>query len=123
MINGGVSVDNLKINPETFAKLVGLARKGEISSRATKDVLKIMFEQGGDPEQIVKEKGLAQTSADSFIKNIVEDVVKNNPAVVEEYKNGKENALQFLVGQGMKLSGGKANPGVLQKMLKEKLGR
>src|SRR3989338_7123226 len=123
MINGGVSVDNLKINPETFAKLVGLASKGEISTRATKDVLKIMFEQGGDPEQIVKEKGLAQTSDDSFIKNIVEDVVKNNPAVVEEYKNGKENALQFLVGQGMKLSKGKANPEVLQKMLKEKLGK
>ena len=104
-----------------FAKLVGLAGKGEISSRTTKDVLKIMFEEGGDPEEIVKEKGLAQTSDDSFIKNIVDEVVKNNPAAVEEYKNGKENALQFLVGQGMKLSKGKANPGVLQKMLKNKL--
>ena len=51
----------------------------------------------------------------------MEEVIKNNPAVVEEFKNGKENALQFLVGQGMKLSGGKANPGVLQKLLKEKL--
>ena len=123
MINGGTSVDNLKINPEMFAKLIAMADKGEISSRATKDVLKIMFEEGGDPEKIVKEKGLAQTSDDSFIKNIVEDVVKNNSAVAEDYKNGKENALQFLVGQGMKLSKGKANPEVLQKLLKEKLGR
>ena len=114
---------DMKINPEMFAKLIAMADKEEISSRATKDVLKIMFEEGGDPEKIVKEKGLAQTSDDSFIKNIVEDVVKNNPAVVEEYKNGKENALQFLVGQGMKLSKGKANPAVLQKMLKEKLGK
>ncbi|HAQ05281.1 TPA: Asp-tRNA(Asn)/Glu-tRNA(Gln) amidotransferase subunit GatB [Candidatus Azambacteria bacterium] len=122
MINGGISVDNLKINPEMFAKLVAMADKGEISSRAAKDVLKIIFEDGGDPEKIVKEKGLAQTSDDSFIKNIVEEVVKNNPAVVEEYKNGKENALQFLVGQGMKLSKGKTNPGVLQKLLKERLG-
>ena len=105
-----------------FAKLVAMADKGEISSRAAKDVLKIIFEDGGDPEKIVKEKGLAQTSDDSFIKNIVEEVVKNNPAVVEEYKNGKENALQFLVGQGMKLSKGKTNPGVLQKLLKERLG-
>ena len=121
MINGGISVDNLKINPEMFAKLVAMADKGEISSRAAKDVLKIIFEDGGDPEKIVKEKGLAQTSDDSFLKNIVEDVVKNNLAAVEEYKNGKENALQFLVGQGMKLSKGKANPGVLQKMLKEKI--
>ena len=106
-----------------FAKLVAMADKGEISSRAAKDVLKIMFEQGGNPEKIVKEKGLAQTSDDSFLKNIVEDVVKNNPIAVEEFKNGKENALQFLVGRGMKLSSGKANPGVLQKMLKEKLGK
>ena len=106
-----------------FAKLIAMADKGEISSRATKDVLKIMFEEGGDPEKIVKEKGLAQTSDDSFLKNIVEDVVKNNSAVAEDYKNGKENALQFLVGQGMKLSKGKANPEVLQKLLKEKLGR
>jgi len=121
MINGGISVDNLKINPEMFAKLVAMADKGEISSRAAKDVLKIMFDEGGDPEKIVKEKGLAQTSDNSFIKNIVEDVVKNNPIAVAEFKNGKENALQFLVGQGMKLSKGKANPGVLQKMLKEKI--
>jgi len=123
MLNGGISVDNLKINPEMFAKLVAMASKGEISSRGAKDVLKIMFEQGGDPEQIVEEKGLTQTSDDSFLKNIVDEIVKNNPIVAEEYKNGKENALQFLVGQGMKLSKGKANPGVLQKLLKEKLGK
>jgi len=123
MINGGISVDNLKINPEMFAKLVAMADKGDISSRGAKDVLKIMFEEGGDPEKIVKEKGLTQTSDDSFLKNIVEDVVKNNSVAVGEYKNGKENALQFLVGQGMKLSKGKANPGALQKMLKEKLGK
>src|SRR3989338_4858360 len=123
MINGGISVDNLKINPEMFAKLVAMADKGDISSRGAKDVLKIMFEEGGDPEKIVKEKGLTQTSDDSFLKNIVEDVVKNNSVAVKEYKNGKENALQFLVGRGMKLSKGKANPGALQKMLKEKLGK
>ena len=104
-----------------FAKLINMAAKGEISSRGAKNVLKIMFEQGGNPEEIVKEKGLAQTSDDSFIKNIVEEVIKNNPAVAEDFKGGKENALQFLVGQGMKLSKGKANPEVLQKFLKEKL--
>ena len=116
-----VSIDNLKINPEMFAKLVGMAANGAISSRGAKDVLKIMFEEGGDPEQIVKEKGLAQTSDDSFIKKIVEEVIKNNPAVAKDYKNGKENALQFLVGQGMKLSKGKANPEILKKILKERL--
>ena len=64
---------DLKINPEMFAKLVVMAGKGIISSRGAKDVLKIMFEQGGDPKEIVKEKGLTQTSDDSFIKNIVEE--------------------------------------------------
>ena len=123
MAEEAVSISDIKINPEMFAKLVSIAANAIISSRGAKDVLKIMFEQGGDPEIIVKEKGLAQTSDDSFIKNIVEEVIKNNPAVAEDYKNGKENALQFLVGQGMKLSKGKANPGVLQKLLKEKLGK
>ena len=118
----GKTFSDLKINPEMFAKLVAMNRKGEISSRGAKDVLKIMFEQGGNPEKIVEERGLKQASDDGFIKNIVEEVVKNNPAAVKEYKNGKENALQFLVGQGMKLSKGKANPAVLQKLLREKIG-
>ena len=118
-----VSIDNLKINPEMFAKLVVMAGKGIISSRGAKDVLKIMFEQGGDPEQIVKEKGLAQTSDDSFIKNIVDEVIIKNPAVAKDYKSGKDAALQFLVGQGMKISGGKANPESLKKFLKENLAK
>ena len=118
----GKTFSDLKINPEMFAKLVAMNRKGEISSRGAKDVLKIMFEQGGNPEKIVEERGLKQASDDGFIKNIVEEVVKNNPVAVKEYKNGKENALQFLVGQGMKLSKGKANPAVLQKLLREKIG-
>ena len=78
-----------------FAKLVSMVANGIISSRGAKDVLKIMFEQGGDPEEIVKEKGLTQTSDDSFIKNIVEEVIKNNPSVAEDFKGGKENAPNF----------------------------
>ena len=66
-----------------------------ISSRGVKDVLKIMFEQGGNPEEIVKEKGLAQTSDDSFIKNIVEEVIKNNPAVAENFKMAKKMPYNF----------------------------
>ncbi|MCK6462494.1 MAG: Asp-tRNA(Asn)/Glu-tRNA(Gln) amidotransferase subunit GatB [Candidatus Pacebacteria bacterium] len=117
----GVLFSDIKVNPEIFAKLITMTDKGAISSRGAKDVLKIMFEEGGDPEQIVKEKGLAQTSDDSFIKNIVEEVINKNPAVTEDYRRGKEAALQFLIGQGMKFSKGKANPEVLKKFLKEKL--
>ena len=121
MKEGNTSFGDLKINPEMFAKLIKMAASGEISSRGAKNILKIMFEKGNDPEEIVKEKGLKQTSDESFIKNIVEEVIKKNPAVAEDYKNGKKTALQFLIGQGMKLSGGKANPGALQNFLKEKL--
>ena len=78
-----------------FAKLVGMAANSTISSRGAKDVLKIMFEQGGDPEEIVKEKGLAQTSDDSFIKNIVEESDKKNPAVAEDFKGGKKMPYNF----------------------------
>ena len=119
MTEKGVSISDLKINPEMFAKLVVMVSGGEISSRATKDVLKIMFEEGGDPGKIVEDKGLKQESDDGFIKNIIEEVIKNNSIVAEEFKNGKESALQFLVGQGMKISKGKANPGALQKLLRE----
>ncbi len=116
-----ISISEIKISPEMFAKLINMAAEGELSSRATKDVLKIMFDDGGEPEKIVKEKGLKQASDDGFIKGIVEEVTENNSVAVGEFKKGKENALQFLVGQGMKLSKGKANPGVLQKLLKEKM--
>ncbi|KKR59726.1 MAG: Aspartyl/glutamyl-tRNA(Asn/Gln) amidotransferase subunit B [Parcubacteria group bacterium GW2011_GWC2_40_31] len=109
-----IKFDNFKISSEMFAKLINIVGKGEISSRVAKDVLKIMFEYGGDPEEIVKEKGLKQTSDEGAIKAIVDQVIKENPAVAEDYKNGKENALQFLVGQGMKISRGSANPGILR---------
>ena len=80
-----------------------------------------MFEQGGDPKEIVKEKGLAQTSDDSFIKNIVEEVIIK-PCRNGGLQNGKEAALQFLVGRGMKLSGGKANPERVAKITERKTG-
>lgn len=114
---------DLKINPEMFAKLVKMTASREVSSRGAKDVLKIMFEEGGDPGKIVEERGLKQVGDESFIRNIVEEVIKNNPEVAKDYKNGKENALQFLVGRGMKFSLGKANPEVLRKYLSETLGK
>ena len=115
-----ILISEIRISPEMFAKLINMVANGDLSSRATKDVLKIMFEQGGDPEKIVEERGLKQASDDGFMIGIVEEVIKNNSVAVEEFKNGKEKALQFLVGQGMKISKGKANPGALQKLLMNK---
>lgn len=121
MLAKSVSFDDVRINPEMFSKLMGMISDGEISSRTAKEALKIMFEKGGDPEKIVGEKNLKQTSNKIFIKNIAEEAIKSNPEAVKGFKSGKKNALQFLVGEGMRMSQGKASPEVLKKHLKEKL--
>ena len=82
-----------------------------------------MFNTGKDPEVIVKEKGLVQISDEGEIKKIVEDVVNNNPQSIVDYKAGKDRALGFLVGQVMKQSKGKANPGMVNKLLLEILNK
>ena len=82
-----------------------------------------MFSTGKDPEVIVKEKGLVQISDEGEIKKIVEDVVNNNPQSIIDYKAGKDRALGFLVGQVMKQSKGKANPGMVNKLLLEILNK
>ena len=82
-----------------------------------------MFNTGKDPEIIVKEKGLVQISDEGEIKKIVEDVVNNNPQSIIDYKAGKDRALGFLVGQVMKQSKGKANPGMVNKLLLEILNK
>ena len=111
----------IKISPDSFAELMSMVKKGAISSRGAKDTLKIMYESGGLPETIAKERGLLQQSDESTIKTIVEKVIAENPKVAEEFKAGKAASLQFLVGQGMKLSKGSANPEVLKKLLTQAL--
>jgi aspartyl-tRNA(Asn)/glutamyl-tRNA(Gln) amidotransferase subunit B len=105
------------VTPINFAKLIRMIKEGKLSSRGGKDVLKVMFEVGGNPEMIANEKGLVQNSNPDELKKIIETIIKNNPSVVDEYKSGKESVLQFLVGQGMKATKGSANPEVLQKIV------
>lgn len=111
----------IKFTPENFAELIYLTFIGEISSSGAQEVLKEMFKKGGDPSQIIKSKGLKQVSKEEDLEKIVEKIIKNNPQPVKDYKKGKETALQFLVGQTMKESKGKANPKVANKLLKKKL--
>ena len=110
-----------KIAVDTFAKLMTMVVDGNLSSRGAKDILRVMFEVGGDPEVIAEEKGLKQKNDPEELKNILETIVKNNPNIVEEYKSGKESVLQFLVGQGMKETKGSANPEMLKKIILELL--
>jgi aspartyl-tRNA(Asn)/glutamyl-tRNA(Gln) amidotransferase subunit B len=105
------------INPENFADFIELIEKGEISSKIAKIVLEEMFTTGADPSHIIKEKGLVQISDVSEIEKIIKEVVSGNPKVVEDLKGGKDNARQFLVGQIMAKTKGKANPQIVREKL------
>ena len=106
-----------------LADLVILIDKGTISSSIAKKVLEEMFENPREPEEIIKEKGWVQISDENAIKEIVQKIISENPASVEDYKSGKEKAIGFLVGQSMKLTKGQANPQMLNKMFKEEINK
>ncbi|KPU27007.1 glutamyl-tRNA amidotransferase [Caloranaerobacter sp. TR13] len=112
-------IKNMKITPKNLADLIGLINEGKISNKIGKKVLRIMFEQGKTPEVIVREQGLIQISDESELKNIVKKVVEDNRQSVVDYKNGKDRALGFLVGQVMKATRGKANPQMVNKLILE----
>lgn len=110
-----------KITPESFAKLISMIKKGDLSSRGAKDILKIMFDSGGDPEVIANEKGLIQKNDPELLRKIMKEIIDANPESVEGYKNGKESLLQFFVGQGMKATKGSGNPEILKSIALELL--
>jgi aspartyl-tRNA(Asn)/glutamyl-tRNA(Gln) amidotransferase subunit B len=116
-----VAFDTLLITPENFAELIVMIGRNEISSRTGKDVLKIMLEKGGDPSVIVGEKGLRQKSDETSLIELAEKIIKENPLVINDYKKGKETAMQFLIGQGMKLSKGSVNPELLKNTIKQRI--
>ena len=101
-----------KIPEENFANLILMLSKKELSSRAGKDILKIMFEEGGTPREIAEKNDLLQKSDEGAIETMLKTIIDANPTVVADYKSGKESALMFFVGQAMKVSKGSANPEV-----------
>ena len=110
---------NFLITPENFAEFITLIYDGKISSKIAKMVLLEMFKTGADPSNIIEEKGLTQIIDETEIEKIIEEVINNNPKPIEDYKSGKETAFQFLVGQIMARSKGKANPQIVNRLLKE----
>ncbi len=121
LVAGKINIEKCKITPENFAELIKMIIKKEVSSSGAQELLKEMYETGGDPSQIVEAKDLKQVSGGGEIEKFIDEAIKNNPQSVEDYKNGKENALQFLVGQTMKVSKGKANPQEVRKRLEVKI--
>lgn len=114
-----IEITECKITPENLAHLIMLIDKGTISSKIAKKVFDEMFETGKDANKIVEDNGMVQVSDEGAIKEVVKKVVENNPKSIEDYKAGKDRALGFLVGQVMKETHGKANPGVVNKLLLE----
>ena len=105
--------------PEKLAALLAMVKDARLTSRAAKDILEILMKEGGDPEAIAKEQGLLQENNEGALRQIAEEVVKENEKIVADIKAGKESALQALVGQVMKKTKGSANPLVTAKLLKE----
>lgn len=116
-----MELNEAKITPAGLAALLELIKKGAISNKMGKEVFEVMFEEGKDPEQIVKEKGLSQISDVGQLNQIIAEVIEKNPKSVADFQSGKEQAIGFLVGQVMKATKGQANPGAVNKMLREKL--
>jgi aspartyl-tRNA(Asn)/glutamyl-tRNA(Gln) amidotransferase subunit B len=100
-----------------FAELMEMLGRGELSSRGAKDTLVLLVEKDESPQKLAKEAGLLQESDESALSEIIQAIIQENSQVVSDYQNGNTNALQFLVGQGMKKSKGSANPALLAKLL------
>lgn len=118
-----LEADKIPFTAEHLGHLVQLIDKGTISSSIGKKVIEELFENPKEPEEIIKEKGWIQISDEGAIKEVVLKVLEENPASVADYKAGKDRAIGFLVGQAMKATKGKANPQMLNKMLKEELSK
>lgn len=114
-------INDLKLTPENFGELISIISKGKINSSAAQMVLAEMVKTGADPEHIIAEKKLEQIEDDSEIEKIVEKVIAENSDPVDDYRAGKQAALQFLLGLVMKETDGKVNPKKAVELIKEKL--
>ena len=113
--------EDIRFSPANLAKLIELVDVGTINGSVAKEVFELIFTEDIDPEKYVEEKGLKSVNDEGELRAAVEAVIAENPQSVEDYHNGKEKAIGFLVGQTMKATKGKANPGMVNKLLKELL--
>ena len=119
-VTGGRAAD-LKLTPQNLATLVRLVEEGQISAKSGKDILPELLAQGGDPEALVKAKGLVQISDTSALEADVDAVLAENPKELADFRAGKTKLMGFFVGQIMRRTKGQANPAVVNQLLAEKL--
>jgi aspartyl-tRNA(Asn)/glutamyl-tRNA(Gln) amidotransferase subunit B len=117
----GQNIDQLKITPENFAELICLIYQDKINSSAAQTILEHMYKKGGDPTDIMADLKLEQLDDKEALEKIIAEISLKNQKQIEEYKAGKANVLQFLVGQVMAATKGKANPKIVIELFKKSL--
>lgn len=117
----GIEGEDFLITPENFSELIALIENKTILSKVAKTVLVEMFQRGADPSNIIQEKGLTQMTDEDEIVNIVKNIISVNQKAVSDFKKGKENAIQFLIGQVMAQTNGRIDPKTAEKILKENI--
>ena len=113
--------EDIRFSPEHLAAIIEMVDKKEINGSVAKEVFELVFKEDIDPRAYVEEKGLKTVNDEGALRSTIEEVVKKNPQSVEDYHNGKQKAIGFLVGQTMKAMQGKADPGMVNQILKELL--
>ena len=114
--------ETMNLSIENFAKLINLAKNNKINNNVAKKLLREIYESDEDPEKLAEERNLLQISDSTFLAEVVDEVLSENPESIEDIKNGKDRAFGFLVGQAMKKTKGKGNPQEINALLKEKIG-
>ncbi len=117
----GMEADELAFSPENLASLIKLTEDGTVNSSVAKEVFEKIFAEDIDPNRYVEEHGLKMVSDEGALRAVIEQVIADNPQSVEDFRGGKEKALGFLVGQTMKAMKGKADPGMVNRILRELL--
>jgi len=117
----GKTIDESPISASQLGSIVDLIADGTISGKIAKDLFEIVWEEGGDPREVVEKRGMKQVTDTGAIEKVVDDIIAKNPDKVEQVK-AKPTMLGWFVGQVIKASGGKANPQVVNEILKQKLG-
>jgi len=116
-----ITIKESRVNPENLCKMLKIIDKGKISSKMAKSVFEEMFTTGKDPEKIIGDRGLEQISDESLLDAVIDEVIKENPGPVEQFKKGKEKALSFLIGRVMAKTKGKANPQLVNELFRKKI--
>lgn len=113
--------DDIRYSPENLAKLISLTEAGTVNSSIAKEIFEAMFHENIDPEQYVEEKGLKTVHDEAELQGVIAKIIEDNPKSAADYRGGKEKSIGYLVGQTMKAMKGKADPGAVNKILKDLL--